>query len=76
VTPRSGAGFAHMDAGWTFLHPDYGPGGWREPSDPWQVPARHPEVLRVHLLVLQFRAIAPVSVLGRDPIDRRAERQW
>src|ERR1700683_1966159 len=45
VDARSAAWLAQMDAGSTFLHPDYGPagGGARPYGIPWQLTPRHPK---------------------------------
>ncbi|HUB76671.1 MAG TPA: hypothetical protein VL977_06425, partial [Solirubrobacteraceae bacterium] len=50
VAPRSAAWLAHMDAGSTLLHPDYGPagGGAMPYGIPWQITSRHPKLVRIH----------------------------
>src|ERR1700685_746022 len=50
VDAQSAAWLAHMAAGSTFLHPDYGPagGGALPYGIPWQVTSRHPKLVRVH----------------------------
>ena len=81
VNPRSGAWLAHMDAGSTFLHPDYGPGGGASPYGiPWQITARHPKFVRVHFVYASesdrgpypFSAITPIEGGQNASGDRHA----
>ena len=70
VDPRSGAWLAHMDAGSTFLHPDYGPRRRHEPVR--HTVADHlaaPEVRAGPLSVREPERPWPVSVLGATPIE-------
>ena len=70
LDPRSGAWLAHMDAGSTFLHPDYGPGGAASPYGiPWQITARHPKFVRVHFLYASESDRGPYPFSATTPIE-------
>jgi len=70
VDPRSGAWLAHMDAGSTLLHPDYGPGGGASPYGiPWQITSRHPKFVRVHFLYASQSDRGPYPFSGATPIE-------
>ncbi len=70
VDPRSAAWLAHMDAGSTFLHPDYGPGGGASPYGiPWQITARQPKFVRVHFLYASESDRGPYPFSGATPIE-------
>ncbi len=70
VDPRSAQWLAHMDAGSTFLHPDYGPGGGASPYGiPWQVTAAHPRFVRVHFLYSDESDHRPYPFSARTPIE-------
>jgi hypothetical protein len=71
VNPRSAAWLAHMAAGSTLLHPDYGPagGGARPYGIPWQVTSRHPEFVRVHFQYASESSRGPYPFSVRTPIE-------
>src|ERR1700691_3048580 len=70
VDPRSGAWLAHMDAGSTVLHPDYGPRGGASPYGiPWQVTAPHPKFVRVHFLYASESDRGPYPFSAATPIE-------
>jgi hypothetical protein len=70
VDPRSGAWLAHMDAGATLLHPDYGPGGGASPYGiPWQITSRHPKFVRVHFLYASQSDPGPYPFSAATPIE-------
>lgn len=70
VDPRSGAWLARMDAGSTFLHPDYGPGGGSSPYGiPWQITARRPKFVRIHFLYSSESDRGPYPFTAATPIE-------
>jgi hypothetical protein len=51
VDSRSASWLAHMDAGSTYLHPDYGPGGGSSPYGiPWTITSHHPKLVKLRFL--------------------------
>jgi hypothetical protein len=71
VDQRSAAWLAQMDAGSTFLHPDYGPagGGARPYGIPWQITGRHPSFAHVHFDYADQSDRRPYPFSQRTPIE-------
>ena len=71
VDPRSAAWLAHMAAGSTFLHPDYGPagGGARPYGISWQITRPHPTFVRVHFQYATQSDRGPYPFSARTPIE-------
>ena len=70
VDRRSAIWLAHMAAGSTFLHPDYGPGGGSSPYGiPWQVTARHPKFVHLHFLYDDESDRGPYPFSAATPIE-------
>ncbi len=71
VDTHSSTWLAHMDAGSTFLHPDYGPGGGASGpyGIPWQVTSRHPKLVRIHFLYGDQSDPGPYPFSAGTPIE-------
>jgi hypothetical protein len=70
VDARSSAWLANMDAGSTFLHPDYGPGGGPSPYGiPWQVTSKHPKLVQVHFQYASQSDAGPYPFSAATPIE-------
>lgn len=70
VDPQSAAWLAHMAAGSTFLHPDYGPAGGAYPYGiPWQVTPRRPKFVRIHFQYASQSDRGPYPFSRRTPIE-------
>jgi hypothetical protein len=71
VDRRSAAWLAHMAAGSTFLHPDYGPAGGAAPpyGIPWQITRRHQTFVRVHFEYANQSDQGPYPFSLRTPIE-------
>jgi hypothetical protein len=71
VDPRSAVWLAHMAAGSTFLHPDYGPaGGGATPYGiAWQVTRPHPTFTRVHFQYASQSDRGPYPFSAGTPIE-------
>ena len=71
VDRRSAAWLAHMAAGSTFLHPDYGPGGGATSpyGIPWQITSRHPKFVTVHFLYADQSDRGPYPFSAGTPIE-------
>jgi hypothetical protein len=70
VDSRSSDWLAHMAAGSTFLHPDYGPGGGSSPYGiPWQITAPHPVFTRLHFLYADESDRGPYPFSARTPVE-------
>jgi hypothetical protein len=71
VDRRSTAWLAHMAAGSTFLHPDYGPagGGARPYGLPWQVTSPHPAFVRIRFQYASESNRGPYPFSARTPIE-------
>jgi hypothetical protein len=71
VDSRSAAWLAQMDAGSTFLHPDYGPagGGARPYGIPWQLTPRHPKFVRVRFQYASQSDRGPYPFSAGTPIE-------
>jgi hypothetical protein len=71
VDRRSPAWLAHMAAGSTLLHPDYGPagGGARPYGIPWQITSRHPKFVRIHFEYASQSNRGPYPFSARTPIE-------
>ena len=76
VDSRSAAWLAHMAAGSTFLHPDYGPGGGASPYGiPWQVTAAHPAFVQVRFHYASESDRGPYPFSARTPIEGGPKRR-
>jgi hypothetical protein len=74
VNRLSAAWLAHMSAGSTFLHPDYGPGGGASPYGiPWQITPPHPAFVSVHFLYADQSDRGPYPFSARTPIEGGAD---
>ncbi len=70
VNRYSSAWLAHMDAGSTLLHPDYGPGGGANPYGiPWQVTSRHPTFVRLQFEYADESDRGPYPLSAATPIE-------
>ena len=70
VDRHSAAWLAHMAAGSTFLHPDYGPGGGASPYGiPWEITPRHPTFVHLHFLYGDESDRGPYPFSVRTPIE-------
>jgi hypothetical protein len=70
VDPRSSAWLAHMDAGSTDLHPDYGPGGGSSPYGiPWQITPRGTPFVHPRFLYADESDRGPYPFSARTPIE-------
>jgi hypothetical protein len=70
VDPRSTTWLAHMAAGSTFLHPDYGPAGGAYPYGiPWQITSRRPTFVRIHFRYASQSERGPYPFARRTPIE-------
>jgi hypothetical protein len=70
VDPHSAVWMAHMAAGSTYLHPDYGPGGGSSPYGiPWQVTAAHPRFVHLHFLYADESDRGPYPFSAQTPIE-------
>ncbi len=71
VDPRSAAWLAHMTAGSTFLHPDYGPAGGeaRPYGISWQVTRPHPTFTPVRFRDASQSDRGPYPFSARTPIE-------
>jgi hypothetical protein len=74
VDRHSSEWLAHMDAGSTSLHPDYGPGGGSSPYGiPWQITPAHPRFVRVHFDYADQSDRGPYPFSARTPIEGGAQ---
>ncbi len=70
VARQSAEWLAHMSAGSTFLHPDYGPGGGPSPYGiPWEVTPSDPTFVKVHFLYGDQSDRGPYPFSARTPIE-------
>jgi hypothetical protein len=70
VAARSAQWLAHMSAGSTDLHPDYGPGGGASPYGiPWQITARAPAFVSVHFQYADQSDPGPYPFSASTPIE-------
>jgi hypothetical protein len=71
VDSHSRAWLAHMAAGSTYLHPDYGPGGGpRTPYGiPWQITSAHPKFVRVQFRYGSESDPGPYPFSANTPIE-------
>ncbi len=70
VDSHSSTWLAQMEAGSTFLHPDYGPGGGSSPYGiPWQVTARHPKFVRIRFQYGDESNRGPYPFSAGTPIE-------
>ncbi len=70
IDARSSQWLAHMAAGSTLLHPDYGPGGGASPYGiPWQVTATHPQFTHVSFDYAAESDRGPYPFTARTPIE-------
>ena len=71
IDPRSATWLAHMAAGSTFLHPDYGPagGGARPYGISWQITRPHPAFVRIHFRYASQSDRVPYPFSARTPIE-------
>jgi hypothetical protein len=81
VDSRSAEWLSHMNAGSTFLHPDYGPGGGANPYGiPWMITSRDPALVKVRFLYADqsdrvgypFSAATPIEGGASATGDRHA----
>ncbi|MDE3133124.1 MAG: hypothetical protein KGL15_03560 [Acidobacteriota bacterium] len=81
VDSHSAVWLAHMAAGSTFLHPDYGPGGGSSPYGiPWQTVRPRTRFVRIHFVYADesdrgpypFSALTPIEGGGGSSGDRHA----
>ena len=71
VDRHSAAWLAHMAAGSTFLHPDYGPGGGASPYGiPWEITPAAPEVRTIFTSSTATKATAVHTRSRRGPRSR------
>ncbi len=70
VDSHSATWLAHMDAGSTFLHPDYGPGGGASPYGiPWQVTPARPKFVRLRFQYADQSDRGPYPFSAKTPIE-------
>lgn len=70
VSSQSAVWMAHMDAGSSYLHPDYGPGGGSSPYGiPWQITSAHPRFVTVHFLYADQSDRGPYPFSAHTPIE-------
>ena len=70
VDRHSAAWLAHMAAGSTLLHPDYGPGGGASPYGiPWEITPRNAPLVRVRFLYASESDRGPYPFSARTPIE-------
>jgi hypothetical protein len=70
VDKRSAAWLASMNAGSTYLHPDYGPGGGSSPYGiPWQITGRHPKLVKIHFGYADQSDPGPYPFSAATPIE-------
>jgi hypothetical protein len=70
VDKHSAVWLAHMDAGSTLLHPDYGPGGGASPYGiPWQVVSAHVKFTHLHFLYADESDRGPYPFSASTPIE-------
>jgi hypothetical protein len=70
VDRNSAVWMAHMAAGSSYLHPDYGPGGGSSPYGiPWQVTAAHPQFVHLHFLYGDESDRGPYPFSAQTPIE-------
>ena len=70
VDRHSSVWLAHMDAGATLLHPDYGPGGGSSPYGiPWQITAPKPAFVRLRFTYADESDRGPYPFSARTPIE-------
>ena len=67
VDSHSSAWLSHMEAGSTFLHPGYGPGG--PYGIPWQITSRHPKFVRVAFQYASESDRGPYPFSAKTPIE-------
>ncbi len=70
VDKHSAAWLAHMDAGSSYLHPDYGPGGGSSPYGiPWQIVAPSVRFIHLHFLYADESDRGPYPFSASTPIE-------
>jgi hypothetical protein len=70
VDAHSSQWLVHMDAGSSFLHPDYGPGGGSSPYGiPWQITSRSPAFVHVQFLYASQSDRGPYPFSAATPIE-------
>ena len=70
VDRHSAAWLAHMDAGSSYLHPDYGPGGGSSPYGiPWQIVAPNVKFIHLHFLYADESDRGPYPFSAGTPIE-------
>jgi hypothetical protein len=70
VDRHSTAWLAHMAAGSSYLHPDYGPGGGSSPYGiPWQITRPNAKLIHIHLLYADQSDRGPYPFSARTPIE-------
>lgn len=69
VDPHSEQWLAHMDAGSTFLHPDFGPSGGVPYGIPVQITALQPAFTRVHFTYASQSDRGPYPFAASTPIE-------
>jgi hypothetical protein len=70
VDPHSAAWLAHMAAGSTYLHPDYGPGGGSSPYGiPWQLVRPGTSFTHLHFLYADESDRGPYPFSASTPIE-------
>ena len=70
VDSHSAAWLAHMAAGSTYLHPDYGPGGGSSPYGiPWQITAQNTKFTAIHFLYADESDRGPYPFSAQTPIE-------
>jgi hypothetical protein len=70
VDRHSTAWLAHMAAGSSYLHPDYGPGGGSSPYGiPWQITRPNAKLIHIHLLSADQSDRGPYPFSARTPIE-------